>query len=305
MKKIYRSRLALALLLILLALPGLAIDKTIAKKPMIFFAPDLTATIKCPGHALAGQDLRKKIAVMVENKGNAASSGFSVDLVLSSDASVPMTLAGYAANYHDNVLLKGGREFVSSLAAGAKLDLVLNGSNRIPADTPAGDYYLAAVVDSGKAVKEKNENNNIALCRIHISRPDAPGLTVSGFAHTGAPAGSPPECRLLVTINNLGAAPIPLGSGARLDVYVNDVLVDSVDIDSSKVEQTAYHDMHNAFDAANPGKSRSVVGTDYIFPASASGMTYRCRAVVDAGDAISEANEANNSFSRDESIPPH
>ncbi|MBE0666020.1 MAG: hypothetical protein IH584_09365, partial [Candidatus Aminicenantes bacterium] len=91
MKKIYRSRLALALLLILLALPGLAIDKTIAKKPMIFFAPDLTATIKCPGHALAGQDLRKKIAVMVENKGNAASSGFSVDLVLSSDASVPMT----------------------------------------------------------------------------------------------------------------------------------------------------------------------------------------------------------------------
>jgi len=305
MKNKIRGVLPLALTLVLLSLPALAVDKTITVKPMLLKAPDLSAIIKCPGNALAGQDLGQSIAVVVENKGNAACGEFSVDLVLSSDVNVPLTQAGYSANYHDDVLLKGGREFVSSLAAGAKLNLVLNGSNRIPADTPAGDYYLAAVIDSGKAVKERNEGNNIALCRIRISRPVAPDLAVIGFMHTGSPSGSPPECRLLVTIINLGTAPILPGSGARLDVYVNDALVESVDIDSSQVEQTAFHNVHNAYDAANPGKSCSVVGSHYIFPPSAAFATYHCRAVVDATNVISESNETNNSFSRDEIIPPH
>jgi len=48
------------------------------------------------------------------------------------------------------------------------MKLILNGSNRIPADTPPGDYYIGVVVDSGNVVKELNENNNIATFPIKI-----------------------------------------------------------------------------------------------------------------------------------------
>lgn len=304
MKKHWRGALPLFTILALLALPALA-DIPVVRKPMLLRAPDLTAAIKCPGSAVAGQELGKSIVVWVKNKGNMAAGQFSVDLVLSGDAAVPVTQAGYSAAYHDDVLLQGGREFVNSLAAGASLNLTLNGNNRIPADTPAGVYYLAAVIDSGKAVRESNENNNVALCRIRISRPEAPDLQVTGFAFTGSPAGLPPECRLLATIVNRGPAAIPLGSGARVDVYVNGTLVESIDIDGSQVEQTEFHDVHFAYDPAAPDRSRSVVGTRYIFPPSTTGITYRCTGVVDPANVIVELDETNNGFTRSEVIPAH
>ncbi|MBN2346231.1 MAG: hypothetical protein JXO51_07550 [Candidatus Aminicenantes bacterium] len=312
MKRVCPCFLPLFAVLALLAPPAAAdtVPKIQIKKPMVLMAPDLTGVIRCPTTALAGQELKSTITVWAENRGNGTSGAFSVDLVLSRNEEVPVEPAVYSANYHDDVLLQGGRERVSGLPAAtlsgpARKKVKLNGSNRIPADTPPGNYYLAAVIDSGREIGEKKEDNNVALCRIRVVPGDLPDLRVTGFAHTGSPAGSPPECRLLVTIVNFGPAPIPLGSGARLDVYVNDVLVESVDIDSAKVEQTAYHDVHNAYDSANPGKSRSVVGLDYIFPSSAASVTYSCRAVVDAGNAITELNETNNGFSRDEVIPAH
>jgi subtilase family serine protease len=278
---------------------------SIQKSEKLLRLPDLRVSIRCPSTAAAGQELRKSITVHVENKGTAPAGKFAVDLVLSNDAVVPVKFAAYSPSFHDDVLLQGGREFLAGLAAGASVNLTLNGTNKIPNDTPAGTYYLAAVVDSGKAVKEMNEANNVAMCSIRITRPELPDLRVTGFAHTGSPAGQPPECRLLVTIVNFGPAAIPLGTGALLKVWVNDVLVDTIDIDSSKVEQTAYHNVHNAYDSGNPGKSRSVVGTGYIFPSSATGLTYRCRATVDATNVIVESDEGNNSFSRSESIPAH
>jgi subtilase family serine protease len=72
-------------------------------------------------------------------------------------------------------------------------------------------------------------------------------------------------------------------------------------IDSS-VEQTAFHDVHNAYDPVNPGKSRSMVGTSYIFP---SGGRYTCRAVIDSTNTIAESNEGNNTFTRVEVIPDY
>jgi hypothetical protein len=297
--------LAVAPAAVLLTVTAGAQKVNIQKSEKLLKLPDLKVSIRCPATAAAGQELRKSITVYVENKGTAPAGKFSIDLVLSDDAVVPVKFAAYSSSFHDDVLLQGGREFLAGLAAGAGVNLTLNGTNKIPDNTPAGAYYLAAVVDSGKAVKEMSETNNVAMCSIRITRPELPDLTVTGFAHTGSPAGRPPECRLLVTIVNRGPAPIPRGTGALLKVWVNDVLVDTIDIDSSKVEQTAFHDVHNAYDPGNPGKSRSVVGTGYIFPSSATGMTYRCRATVDATNVIIETDEGNNSFSRDESIPAH
>jgi hypothetical protein len=136
--------------------------------------PDLTCSITCPAESYPGEELDGNISVIVENNGNRAANDFSVDLVLSTDTTIPVDLATYSPNFTEDVLLQGGREHVDSLAAGASLNLTLNGNNKIPEDTPLGDYYLGVVVDPGKTVLESNEANNTAVCSIkilaHISR---------------------------------------------------------------------------------------------------------------------------------------
>jgi len=273
------------------------------KRPLIRMLPDLTASIKCPTRANPGDELSRSIKVVVKNIGPATANHFFVDLVLSSDGTVPVKLATYSPDFSEDVLLKGGRERVASLAPGASLTLPLHGTLKIPDDTSGGDYYLGVIVDAGNTVRESNERNNIALCKMRIAQA-LPDLIVSGFAHTGAPPGQPPECRLIVEIRNVGSGAVPMGKG-RLDVYVDGVLVDRVPLDSDKVERTAYHDFHQPYDPSNPGRSRSMVSTDYIFPSSTTFENYNVRAVIDPTNEIVESDEGNNSFSRIEIIPPH
>ncbi len=130
---------------------------------------DLRVSIRCPDRASAGQELGKSIEVFVTNAGRTTASNFSVDLVLSTNTYVPVKFAIYSANFKEDVLLQGGREFVKSLGPGKTINLTLNGNNKIPADTPSGSYYLGAVVDPGNAVRESNERNNTAVCSIRIT----------------------------------------------------------------------------------------------------------------------------------------
>jgi hypothetical protein len=118
--------------------------------------------------AYPGQELGRRIKVGIKNIGNMAANNFFVDLVLSSDTHIPVKLAAYSPNFQEDVLLKGGRESVSTLAAGGFISLKLNGTNTIPSNTPPGLYYLGVVVDPGKKVTEKNENNNTAFLKLQI-----------------------------------------------------------------------------------------------------------------------------------------
>jgi len=136
---------------------------------MIYSQADLRISIRCPGKAKAGQDLKKSIRVFVTNAGDKPTSNFSVDLIISSDMSAPMRFAVYTPNYKEDALLLGGREFVSYLGPGKTKEVTLYGNNRIPADTPAGMYYLGAVVDPGNKEPESNERNNMSFCRIKVS----------------------------------------------------------------------------------------------------------------------------------------
>lgn len=300
MKKSLISIVVITLFLLPLYLEAQVRPKKVVK-PYLLKMPDLKARIGCPSFAYPGQELKGRVKVKISNTGAATASSFAVDLVLSSDTAVPVKYAIYSSNFHEDVLLKGGREFVKYLLPGKSMALTLNGTNKIPSDTPAGTYYLGVVVDPGNKVKEYNETNNVALCKIEVK--PLPDLIVTGFAHTGGPPGHPPECRLLVTIRNVGQGRVPLGTGAKLNVYVNNVLVDSIDLDSSSVEQTIYHDFHNPYDPSNPEKSRSIVGTSYIFPPA--GGSFTVRAVIDVGNKIKETNEGNNSFERVEVVPAH
>lgn len=136
--------------------------------------PDLTSSIECPIESYPGEELDGNINVTLENRGNRAANDFFVDLVLSTDTTIPIDFAIDSPNFTEDVLLQGGREHVDSLGPGASLNLTLNGVNKIPDDTSLGNYYLGVVVDSGKTVSESNEANNTAVCNTkilaHISR---------------------------------------------------------------------------------------------------------------------------------------
>jgi C1A family cysteine protease len=130
--------------------------------------PDLTVSILGPATAKPGQELGTSIKVKVTNRGTVEAKNVVLDLVLSSNTTVPVKFATYSASYSDDVLLKGGRENIASIPAGATVSVVLNGSNQIPTNTPKGKHYLGAVVDPGKAINELKEDNNTDTAPITI-----------------------------------------------------------------------------------------------------------------------------------------
>jgi hypothetical protein len=178
---------------------------------LVMAQADLQIEITCPGNAVPGQELGKSIKVWVKNTGNQAAGQFAVDLVLSKTPAVPVKFATYSPNYSDDVLLQGGREHVPSLNPGQRIEVTLNGKNKIPDDTPGGVYFLGAVVDPGKAVSERMERNNVATCRMVIRRQgDDPGsrparkpdLIVSDIKLVD-------NCKISVTLKNIGHVGVP------------------------------------------------------------------------------------------------
>jgi hypothetical protein len=132
---------------------------------------DLQISIsRCPGTARAGQELGASFKVTATNAGRMPVRDVAVDIVLSrrSHCAVPTPVAVYSPNYSDGVLLKGGREHIS-LNAGETKEVTLNGTNKIPDDTPSGTYFLCAVIDAGNKVPEINETNNCSCCSIQIT----------------------------------------------------------------------------------------------------------------------------------------
>lgn len=130
--------------------------------------PDLTVAISGPATAKPGQNLGKSIKVQLTNKGTAPARNVVIDLVISSNNTVPVKLATYSLSYSDDVLLKGGRENVAAIAPGATINVTLNGTNQIPANTKPGKYYLGVVADPGNTIDELKEDNNTATMSIII-----------------------------------------------------------------------------------------------------------------------------------------
>jgi hypothetical protein len=140
--------------------------------------PDLVAHIKCPGSATAGQDLGTSIIIEISNTTKIGAKTVGVDIVLSKDTVIPLKAAVYQPNWSEDVLLKGGREFVEQIKGMTTIKVVLNGTNTIPEDTPAGSYYIGVFVDSMNKNTETNERNNTAYCPINIKAKETPETPV-------------------------------------------------------------------------------------------------------------------------------
>jgi hypothetical protein len=135
---------------------------------------DLTVDLKAPASAAAGADIGPQIHLIVKNVGRAVApgtehhpTGYMVDLTLGRDAAVPAGFRSYSPNFAEDVLLKGGRvSRTADLAPGAFHAYPVGAG--IPADTPAGEYFLCATVDPGGAVPEMNEGNNTTCRRLRV-----------------------------------------------------------------------------------------------------------------------------------------
>ena len=146
------------------------IKRTITPKTLSL-KNDLTIKIvQCPKSVVkAGEALNAGFQVVGSSTFAGPVKGVVVDLILTSNPTypAPAPYAVYSANYSDNVLLKGGREHISFPGPG-NVNVKLNGTNTIPADTPSGIYYLGAVIDAGNKFNESNEKNNVHFCRLQV-----------------------------------------------------------------------------------------------------------------------------------------
>ena len=135
--------------------------------------PDLTLTIAVP-HP---EQNNPRVFLVAHNRGAAIAPGtagshdpdhgFMIDVVLSSDREVPAEPAIYSPNYSEDVMIRGGRisRTVDLPRLAAKnYSLTIE----IPADTPAGNYFLCARIDPFNKVMESIEANNTACTPFNV-----------------------------------------------------------------------------------------------------------------------------------------
>ena len=141
--------------------------------------PDLRVRFTAPGSAFAGDDIGNQIKLEVANFGTAVAlgskpgqEGYMVDLVLSTDTTHPPGWATYKASFQEDVLLRGGRVSITKTLDPRQIEAYPVGAG-IPADTPAGTYYICARVDPGNRIAElgkAGERNNVFCKEIIIKR---------------------------------------------------------------------------------------------------------------------------------------
>lgn len=141
--------------------------------------PDLVVELSGPPSAKAGKNIGHAIKLTAKNVGAAPAAGslgtldpgegYRIDYVLSTDESVPVKFARYSPNFSEGVLLRGGRVSRTVDLEPSASKKYPNGAG-IPADVPAGDYFICAVIDPGGEVAESNEENNVSCIPIKIER---------------------------------------------------------------------------------------------------------------------------------------
>jgi subtilase family serine protease len=225
------------------------------------YAPDLVVSaVTGPASALPGSPFTA--AVTVCNQGTAPSYGSSVDLRLSTDASIGVEDA-----------LVGGAP-VNYLDPGKCVTVNVNAS----ASVPDGAYHLGAVVDPGNTVPELIESNNAAAGPL-LGVGNKPDLIVS--AVSGPPSAVPGSAfPVSVSVCNHGTAP---SYGAGVDLRL------STDTSIGVEDAFAGNGWVNPLD---PGQCASVSVSAY---APGPEGAYYLGAVVDAFNSVDELIESNNS----------
>jgi subtilase family serine protease len=225
-------------------------------------APDLVVTqLAAPGPAGAGASITVSDTTHNQGTGPAAASqtSFYLSRNLLLEASDPLI----------------GSRVVGALAAGAAS--VVTTTLVLPTPLESGTYYLFARADAPGTVTETNEQNNSRATNLAVG----PDLTVTVFSAPVQVAAGTPFAVTETTVNQGGGSS---GASATRFFLSANVLLDASDtpLDARAVPGLA------------PGATSSATTTITIPAATAAG-SYYLFAQADAGGAIVEPNEANNS----------
>ena len=132
--------------------------------------PDLLVSISAPPVTTAGENIGP--VTTIENVGTVAVHAYQLDMVLSIDEIVPAGFARLSGlSFEEDALLVGGRTSASDEIPPGESISIESVILTIPADTPAGRYFLCAVVDPSNRTSELDESNNTSCAELTIDSP--------------------------------------------------------------------------------------------------------------------------------------
>jgi N-acetylneuraminic acid mutarotase len=236
---------------------------TLPKADLVMTAVSTATTVIAPGKTLS-------LSNSVKNQGGFGAGSFTIGFYLSynsdgstQDASITTTRT------------------LSSLGIGSTSTASTTFS--IPSNTSLGTYYVCAMADSGQAVPEEVEINNV-LCTggtIQVSLPDLSMTDVTPNASTANPGGT---LSVTTTVSNGGSASGAFRIGFRLSPTA------SYDDSGAVVITTTRSVSSLAAGASSTGT------TNLTIPgATPSGDYYVCT-LADSLSQVAEADELNNTL---------
>lgn len=168
-------------------------NNTVSSHDEIVVGKDLVGQIlSAPGESGPGEPA--VIRLTLTNRGTDTSGNFSYKVYLSADKVLD-------ARDKEVVL-----DPVPNTSLGAGLSSTVNVNGVIPADSEGGNFYYLLKVDSGSAVAEASENNNVSVGPLVVVTP--PDLVMNSFSLIGGPKevyyGR--EIVAEMTISNVGGA---------------------------------------------------------------------------------------------------
>jgi subtilase family serine protease len=238
-----------ALRLLLLAVAGLTLGWAPQAGAAATPCADLSITgvDVSPGSPIAGTPAT--ISISVHNGGTCAAPGFVVQWK------------------RDQNALTGPSTSVAPLAAGADTTVVV--SSRFTYPSP-GNYKSVARVDTGNAVSETNENNNLEIRSITVV-PATRNLTVTNFTVSPDPVVQGRRATASITVKNTGNSP----SGAFRVNWSPFALSTPLSVQTSSLD---------------PGDSRTLT-FDYTYTKTG---TVDSTARVDSTNTVKETDETDN-----------
>ncbi len=204
-------------------------------------------------------------------------SPFTVGFYLSPDATVTTA----------DVFL--GQTTVSGVSPGDTFGEAAPGrALTIPAGTATGSYLLGLIVDSGGAVDETNEANNVTSAPVTVvASPPSPNLRASSCAVS--PSSASPGGHLTLTWRGQNTGGTASGSFSWGVYLSSDAILDPL-------SDTLLHGPETS-SGWSAGFDTGQVSTSVSLPAPLAAGTSHVGVVLDTAGAVTESNEGDNSCS--------
>lgn len=242
--------------------------------------------VTLPQRIVSGGKGVARFPVIITNKGDlAAVRGQRMDIKIIARP------AGKLDDSEDVTVATAANESIGNMEPGESIKTVLIGE--FPGQLPVQSYNLIAMVDSGHAVAERDENNNTAQL------PDTIAVTGQNVdllvdlnnvqLPKGIVSGAEKQISVPIKISNAGNLGFDLDQTVDVKVFARPAL----NIDDPSDDVLLAFSSGNSLAKLSPGKSMALDIQGKI-PATLAKGTYTLRVLIDPLNRVKEANEDNN-----------